>query len=121
MGVSLLLIPVFLFGIDVSTLVITATANRRLCYQAARAASYQDDAVHAKQAAQRMIDGSPRSSIINDIAIDNLQYPSNGDQAGEVEVRTKMKVKVPVPFPYFSETSMVADAHVYVTNRPADL
>lgn len=115
-GSTLVLMPMFMFGVDLITLVITATINRRISYEAARAASFQNDSMHARQAAQRMLNGLSTSSIIQKLSLESIEYSSD-----EVSLRTKMKIKCPAPFPFFAETELLADSRVHISAKPADL
>ena len=113
----LVLIPIGLAAIDLTTLVSSTQQNEALAETAARTASVQGDEAGAKLVAQDAVDRLT-SSVIQSVSLDYVKF----DQAsGIVSVGTMMDVKLPVPFPGYSVINCKANANLpIVSTRPPD-
>jgi hypothetical protein len=94
----MILVPIALGIIDLSFLAIANTANDNLARNAARAAANQQKLAGAEDAASKVVDAFPISSIIPNVT---LVEPINYTAAQNVTVKTIIAVKMPVAFPGF--------------------
>lgn len=114
---SMFLVPIALFGLDITTLVLCESINDHLAKDAARAAANYQASSRAKAATTESIDGFKTSAIIQKAELDAFDYQSSK----HVSVRTKMKVKLPVPFPFFEGTELFAQSTEAIVSEPAAL
>jgi hypothetical protein len=111
----MVMVPIALVGLDVTTMVVSYGLNKNLVKNAARAAANQDNPELAKKAAKAIIDGMKKSEIISQITMDTCKY------SGEhVSVRTSVFVKLPAPFPFMTKVTMAAEATEPIVGVPAD-
>lgn len=101
------LIPLVLFLLDVSVLVMAQTANDNLAKSAARAAASATNGPGGlgnqgvgRAAADRVVADFALSSIITSKQIGDFQYDTSSP--GNVIVETRIDVRPPVTFPGFA-------------------
>ncbi|MFN8656102.1 MAG: hypothetical protein U0105_07165 [Candidatus Obscuribacterales bacterium] len=116
------LIPIVLFLLDVSVLVMAQTANDNLAKSAARAAASatpgpgQTGTSSAGQAAaQRVLNNFATSSIITSKTMPTFDYDMS---TGNVTVGTQIVVRPPVVFPGFSQFNFNARATEPIVSIP---
>jgi Tfp pilus assembly protein PilV len=95
---AMILVPIALGIIDISFLAIANTANDNLARNAARAAANQQQPATADDAATKVVDAFPISSIIPNVT---LVEPIAFAASQNVTVKTIISVKMPVSFPGF--------------------
>lgn len=117
------LIPIVLFLLDVSVLVMAQTANDNLAKSAARAAAsatpspgQPGTAGAGQSAAQRVLNNFATSSIITSKTMTQFDYDSGG--TGNVTVGTQIVVRPPVVFPGFSQFNFNARATEPIVSIP---
>lgn len=107
------LIPIVLFLLDVSVLVMAQTANDNLAKSMARAAASATSSTGlgtsaaGSSAANRVLNAFTTSSIITTKTRTDFDYNAN---TGNVTVGTRITVIPPVQFPGFSSFQFVARA-----------
>lgn len=103
---AMFLIPIMLFAVDLSAIVLANQANDHLAKDAARAAANQLTQDKAKEAANKTLNNFNKSNMITALNLDECAYDSSS--TGEVTVTTNMTVNLPVPFPGFASRKFVA-------------
>ncbi len=115
---SFLLIPIALFGLDLSVLVLANTANDNLVKSAARAAANQASKPEAIAAARQCVSEFKTSPIIVEVKLaDELKF----EKQDSVVVKTIMTVKVPVGVAGLDILKFEAQAVEPVVALPADV
>lgn len=115
---SFMLIPIALFGVDMTAIVLANTANDNLAKSAARAAANQDSREKAQAAARSCIGEFQKSAMIVDVQLsDGLSYQKDKS----VVVKTRMTVKLPAAFQGFDLIKFEAQAVEPVLALPADV
>lgn len=112
---GIFIIPIALFAVDMSAIVMSNSINDHLAKDAARAAANQEQVATAKEAANKAVKGLNKSSIIPSVEMTSFDYKN------EVTVQTKMVVKFPAPLPGWESTTLVAKAVEPVVAAPADI
>ncbi|HEY9775199.1 MAG TPA: hypothetical protein V6C81_15650 [Planktothrix sp.] len=103
----LLLIPIGLAAIDITTAVSASHQNEQLAEMCARAAALHPNQQAGQIVAQDAVDRCPIGGVIISVSLGNVTY----DFANEtVTVETLMHIKLPVPMPYLSEFSTRAES-----------
>ncbi len=95
-----ILVPIALFLLDLTVMIIANSMNDTAAKNAARAAANQPNGGAAHAAAQKALATFQASAIVKSLAISEFYYPSKG--VGSVSVVTVMEVKLPVPVPGFA-------------------
>ena len=98
--------PVALFILDLSVVIIANSINDSAVKNATRAAANQPSGQKAVQAATQSLASIRSTTIIKSIALEEVTYVP--DQ--KVTCRTKMIVRLPVPLPGQSNLTFVARA-----------
>ena len=101
-----ILVPVALFILDLSVVIIANSINDSAVKNATRAAANQPSGQKAVQAATQSLASIRSTTIIKSIALEEVTYVP--DQ--KVTCRTKMIVRLPVPLPGQSNLTFVARA-----------
>jgi Flp pilus assembly protein TadG len=114
----MVLIPLGLVALDLSTLIATQNIQERVVEDAARAAGNQVDQNSASQAAKNSIDSFKPQSLILSITMENCNYNS---ASGQVAVTTVMNVKLPIPCGDFNIITLRADSLEPIVAMPAPL
>lgn len=115
---SFVLIPIALFGIDLSAVVLANTANDSLAKSAARAAANQGNQRDALAAARQCVLNFQTSPVIVDVRMDgDMTY----DERNLVVVKTIMTVKMPVAVAGMETIKFEAQAVEPVVAAPADV
>ncbi|CAN5583761.1 hypothetical protein BH11CYA1_BH11CYA1_24600 [soil metagenome] len=94
------LVPIALFLLDLTVMIIANSMNDTAAKNAARAAANQPEGGAAHAAAVKALATFQASSIVKSLTISEFDYPAQG--VGSVSVVTVMEVKLPVPVPGFS-------------------
>ena len=95
-----ILVPIALFLLDLTVMIIANSMNDTAAKNAARAAANQPNGGAAHAAATKALASFQASSIVKSLAISEFDYPAKG--VGSVTVVTVMEVKLPVPVPGFT-------------------
>lgn len=111
-----LFIPLVFMAVDVATLCNMAQKNEQFAESIARVAGTQNDKGAAINIARDAATNYQRSSIVEDVAIEEVTYDLG---SGQVTVTTVMTVRMPIPFPYLSEITLRAVALQPIVSMPA--
>ena len=95
-----ILVPIALFLLDLTVMIIANSMNDTAAKNAARAAANQPKGDPAYKAAEKALATFQASSIVKSLAIKGFDYPAKG--VGSVSVVTEMEVRLPVPLPGFT-------------------
>ncbi len=95
-----ILVPIALFLLDLTVMIIANSMNDTAAKNAARAAANQPNGTSAHAAAEKALASFQASSIVKSLALSEFDYPPKG--IGSVSVVTVMEVKLPVPVPGFA-------------------
>ena len=106
---GIIIVPVALFLLDLSVLVIANSINDKAVKNAARAAANHDTPQFPFDACQKSLASFKSSPIVSSLEIKDLKYLPNPPDRCVVCV-TRMQVKLPIPFPGFSTMTFVASA-----------
>jgi hypothetical protein len=115
---GILLVPIVLFFIDLTAIVLTNEINDHVAKDAARAAASQADQSKATAAAQQTVGNVTKSPIVTDVQIDQVSYDASG---GSVSVTTHMDVTMPAPLPGFDKRRFVAKSVEPIVSTPAPM
>lgn len=110
---AMIFIPVTLFILDLTVIVLANSKNDQAAKSAARAAANQPDQAQADQAAWKALQSFKTSSIVKSVTF-NCVYT-----ADMVTCKTRMTVKLPIPFPGFNTMVFQAQAREPVVGAPA--
>ncbi len=113
-------LPIALLSLDLITVVLTNQMNDHLAKDAARAAANQQDAVHARLAAQKTIDNFLNSPVVRKVELKPGNVNFDGVN-GQVAVELSMSVALPVPFPGFDSAKFTARSIEPIVGTPAAL
>lgn len=106
MGGLLVLIPIVLFLLDMSVVVLSNQLADKYAKAAARAAANQTNSADARTAADNALKSFAKSGFVQDLTIKTCDYTAidrdnpNDPTKGKVVVQLKMDVKLPVPIPF---------------------
>lgn len=106
---AIIIVPVALFLLDLSVLVLANSINDKAVKNAARAAANQPDGASAWQAANVSLASFRSSPIVKSLTIKSFSFPPS-NALETVSCTTKMEVKLPVPFPGFNNITFLARA-----------
>lgn len=95
-----ILVPIALFLLDLTVMIIANSMNDTAAKNAARAAANQPNGTAAYKAAEKALASFQASTIVKSLALSEFDYPAKG--VGSVSVVTVMEVKLPVPVPGFA-------------------
>lgn len=95
-----ILVPIALFLLDLTVMIIANSMNDTAAKNAARAAANQPTGAAAHAAALKALASFQASAIVKSLEISEFDYPAKG--VGSVSVVTIMEVKLPVPVPGFA-------------------
>lgn len=95
-----ILVPIALFLLDLTVMIIANSMNDTAAKNAARAAANQPNGTAAHDAAEKALASFQASTIVKSLALSEFDYPAKG--VGSVSVVTVMEVKLPVPVPGFA-------------------
>lgn len=95
-----ILVPIALFLLDLTVMIIANSMNDTAAKNAARAAANQPNGTAAHDAAEKALASFQASTIVKSLALSEFDYPPKG--VGSVSVVTVMEVKLPVPVPGFA-------------------
>lgn len=95
-----ILVPIALFLLDLTVMIIANSMNDTAAKNAARAAANQPNGTAAHAAAEKALASFQASTIVKSLALSEFDYPPKG--VGSVSVVTVMEVKLPVPVPGFA-------------------
>jgi hypothetical protein len=115
---SMILVPIALFGIDLTSLVVTHEINDNLAKNVARAAANQKSIDDARKAAATVIKQLPTSALLIHARLLDFTYTESSHQ---VSVKTEVDVRVPAPFPYFASATLVSQATEATVGQAAEL
>ncbi len=111
MGGLLVLIPIVLFLLDMSVVVLSNQLADKYAKAAARAAANQTNSADARTAADNALKSFAKSGFVQDLTIKTCDYTAidrdnpNDPTKGKVVVQLKMDVKLPVPIPFVPEAN----------------
>lgn len=109
----MIFVPVTLFMLDLTVIVLANSKNDQAAKSAARAAANQPDPGKANQAAWKALQSFKTSSIVKSVTFNcNYNYQT-------VTCKTRMTVQLPIPFPGFSTMVFQAQAREPVVGTPA--
>jgi Flp pilus assembly protein TadG len=114
----MIIIPLALFAIDITTVVVANQTNERLAEEAARSAANQLTLMLGQQSAQAAIDHFQCSQFITAVSMQNFAYDEAG---GHVSVTTQMDVKLPVSWATLGKVSLCAQATQPIVASPAPM
>lgn len=106
---AIIIVPVALFLLDLSVLVIANSINDKAAKNAARAAANHGNVNDSFNAANKSISTFRSSPIVKTLEIKAFKFP-NSNNLTAVSCTTRMVVKLPVPFPGFDNITFVAKA-----------
>lgn len=104
---AMILIPIALFLLDVTVLIIATTMNDTAVKNAARAAANQPEGVEGFQAAQKSLNSFKSSALVKSLTLSKYDYPASRDA---VTCETKMVVALPVPIPGYDNITFLGRA-----------
>lgn len=116
---AMFMIPIMLFAVDLSAIVLANEANDHLAKDAARSAANQLDKSKAKTAADTTVKNFRKSGLVTNIDLDGFDYEDK--TGGEVTVTTKMTVTLPAPFPGFTNREFLARSVEPIVATPAPM
>lgn len=99
------MVPVVLFMLDLVFLFAANSLNDQYVKVAARAAASQSTAAGAEHAAKSAISRFPKSTLIPNLEVVEVEYRTPDEMGAQktVVVKTKMSTVIPMPFPFLVE------------------
>jgi len=113
-----IILPLALFAIDLTTMVVTSQMNEHLAEDAARAAANQLTSLLAMQAAKMPVDDFPKTAFITKVSIQQVDYDP---AAGQVTVTTEMEVNLPISWSSFGKVTLHANSTQPIVATPAPI
>ncbi len=102
---GVIMVPAVLFMLDLIFLFAANSLNDQFVKVAARAAASQSTPAGAEEAARKAIDKFPKSNLIPNLVVTEVEYrtPDKPGELKTVVVKTKMSTVIPMPFPFLVE------------------
>lgn len=110
------MIPLALFAFDIVALISASHLNDEWAETAAKAAARQNDALSARETAEKAVLQVPLSQVVRSIQVSEVKFDP---VEGHVAVTTLMKVKVPVSFPSMEYVTFRHKAIQPIVSTPA--